>query len=53
MEIKGYYTATNYMGYLPESPRANEDGYAKFDSEADYRDTCADILVEQREKLNT
>lgn len=38
MEIKGYNTPIGYMGYCPENPRANEDGYALFDSESDYLD---------------
>ena len=43
MEIKGYNIPDGYMGYLPEDPRANEDGYALFDSEKDYREIKREI----------
>ena len=43
MTEKGYNTAYGYMGYLPNSPRANEDGYAIFDSESDYLEIKREI----------
>lgn len=42
MEIKGYHTATGYMGYI--------DGeYRLFASETDYLDYMAEILADTRE----
>lgn len=42
MEIKGYNTATGYMGYV------NGD-YMLFASELDYLDYVADILADSRQ----
>ena len=42
MRIKGYNTNYGYMGYDPDNPRADEDGYVLFDSEKDYRDFMQD-----------
>ena len=49
MELKGYNTHNGYMGYCPQDNRANADGYALFDSEMDYLDYMADILVDTRQ----
>lgn len=42
MRIKGYNTPYGYMGYDPDNPRADEDGYVLFDSERDYREHMKD-----------
>ena len=49
MEIKGYNIAYGYMGYCPQDSRANEDGYALFDSENDYDNYIAELLTNSRE----
>lgn len=49
MEIKGYNVSVGYMGYCPQDSRANADGYALFDSEMDYDDYMAELLVDSRE----
>lgn len=49
MEIKGYNISIGYMGYCPQDSRANEDGYALFDSENDYDNYVAELLVDTRE----
>jgi len=43
MDEKGYPTPTGYMGYLPEDPNANEDGYVYFASESDYLEIKREI----------
>jgi len=42
MEPKGYNTSYGYMGYDPNNPRANADGYVYFASESDYLEYISD-----------